>query len=68
MSYDDLIGPLIVAASPLHVCRVAGHTGAEKLGFSGPIVQPQMISVPNQVIFLLNEPWTNTVYYNLLKP
>ena len=74
VSYDDLIGPLIVAASPLHVCRVAGHTGAEKLGFSGPsvldpdIVQPQMISVPNQVIFLLNEPWTNTVFYNLLNP
>jgi len=41
--------------------------GTEKLGFAGPSVIDAG-AVPNQVIFLLNTPWTNTVYYNLLDP
>ena len=39
--------------------------GTTKLGFSGPSVLDG-VAVPNQVIKLLNTPWTQSVYYNLL--
>ncbi len=41
--------------------------GTENLGFSAPSVIDAG-PVPNQVIFLLNTPLTNSVYYNLLNP
>lgn len=45
-----------------------GHSrGTKKLGFAPPFVTDAG-PVPNQVIFLLNTPYTNTVYYNLLNP
>ncbi len=48
--------------------------GTEKLGFTGPsvldkdIVPPQTISIPNQVIKLLNTPYTNPSFFISFNP
>jgi probable HAF family extracellular repeat protein len=44
---------------------------AEDLGFSSPSVLDVATAphtVPNQVILLLNTPWKNSAYYNMLNP
>jgi hypothetical protein len=41
--------------------------GTEKLGFSGPSVLYGG-AIPTQVIFLLNQPWTNPNYCTFLAP